>query len=106
MRVPSCRNAWQQIKVKLEDSEKELNAYTRKEGIIKPDEKQQSPDSQVLGEFTTALAKVQGERIRAEALYQQARAGDPAALYAFVDSELIQEYKKSRRSWRAITRRA
>ena len=83
----------EQIKVKLEDSEKELNAYTRKEGIIKPDEKQQSPDAQVLGEFTTALAKVQGERIRAEALYQQARAGDTAALHAFVDSKLIQEYK-------------
>ena len=82
-----------QIKVKLEDSEKQLNAYTRKEGIIKPDEKQQSPDSQVLEEFTTALAKVQGERIRAEALYQQAKAGDPAALHAFVDSKLIQEYK-------------
>ena len=82
-----------QIKVKLEDSEKELNAYTRQEGIIKPDEKQQSPDAQVLGEFTTALAKVQGERIRAEALYQQAKAGDPAALHAFVDSALIQEYK-------------
>ena len=82
-----------QIKVKLEDSEKELNAYTRQEGIIKPDEKQQSPDAQVLGEFTTALAKVQGERIRAEALYQQAKAGDPAALHAFVNSALIQEYK-------------
>ena len=84
-----------QIKVKLEDSEKELNTYTRKEGIIKPDDKQQSPDSQVLGEFTTALAKVQGERIRAEAQYQQGRAGDPAALYALVDKSLIQEYKKS-----------
>ena len=82
-----------QIKVKLEDSEKELNAYARKEGIIKPDEKQMSPDAQVLGEFTSALAKVQGERIRAESLYQQAKAGDTAALHAFVDSKLIQEYK-------------
>ena len=80
-----------QIKVKLEDSEKELNAYARKEGIVKPDEKQLSPDSQVLGEFTTALAKVQGERIRAEALYQHARAGDTSILHA--DNKLIQEYK-------------
>lgn len=82
-----------QIKVKLEDSEKELNTYARREGIIKPDEKQQNPDAQALGEFTTALAKVQGERIRAEALYQQAKAGDTAALHAFVDSQLIKEYK-------------
>jgi capsular exopolysaccharide synthesis family protein len=82
-----------QIKVKLEDSEKELNAYTRKEGIVKPVEKQQSPDSQVLGEFTSALAKAQGERIRAEATYRQAKAGDPTALNAAVDSKLLQEYK-------------
>jgi len=82
-----------QIKVKLEDSEKELNAFMRKEGIVKPDDKQQSPDSQVLGEFTTALAKAQGERIRAEALYQQAKAGDTATLHAVVDNKLITEYK-------------
>ena len=82
-----------QIKVKLEDSEKELNAFMRKEGIVKPDDKQQSPDSQVLGEFTTALAKAQGDRIRAEALYQQAKAGDTATLHAVVDNKLISEYK-------------
>jgi len=82
-----------QIKVKLEDSEKDLNAFMRKEGIVKPDEKQQSPDSQVLGEFTTALAKAQGERIRAETLYQQAKAGDTMTLQAVVDSKLIPEYK-------------
>ncbi len=82
-----------QIKVKLEDSEKDLNAFMRKEGIVKPDDKQQSPDSQVLGEFTTALAKAQGERIRAETLYQQAKAGDTMTLQAVVDSKLIPEYK-------------
>lgn len=82
-----------QIKVKLEDSEKELNAFMRKEGIVKPDEKQQSPDSQVLGEFTTALAKAQGDRIRAEALYEQAKAGDVATLHALANSETIKEYK-------------
>ena len=82
-----------QIKVKLEDSEKELNAFMRKEGIVKPDDKQQSPDSQVLGEFTTALAKAQGERIRAETLYQQAKAGDTATLHAVVNNKLIAEYK-------------
>jgi polysaccharide biosynthesis transport protein len=82
-----------QIKVKLEDSEKELNAFMRKEGIVKPDENQQSPDSQVLGEFTTALAKAQGERIRAETLYQQAKAGDTMTLQAVVDNKLIPEYK-------------
>lgn len=83
----------QQIKVKLEDAEKELNAYTRREGIVTQDEKQQSPDSQVLEEFTTALAKAQGERIRAESLYQQAKGGDASFVAAVVDNKLIQEYK-------------
>ena len=82
-----------QIKVKLEDSEKNLNAFMRKEGIVRPDDKQQSPDAQVLGEFTSALAKSQGERIRAETLYQQAKAGDVATLQAVVDNKLIAEYK-------------
>ena len=83
----------QQIKVKLEDSEKQLNAFTRREGIVKPDEKQQSPETQVLGEFTSALAKAQSERIRAETLYQQARGGDAASAAAVVDNALVQEYK-------------
>lgn len=81
-----------QIKTKLEASEKELNAFTREEGIVKPEEKQQSPDSQALSEFTTALARAQGERIKAESLYQQASSGDVATLRAMTDSKLLQEY--------------
>ena len=83
----------QQIKVKLEDSEKKLNAFSRQEGIVAQSEKQRGPDAQVLEDFTTALAKAQGERIRAEALYQQAKGGDASFVAAVVDNKLIQEYK-------------
>ncbi|SMB22884.1 Exopolysaccharide biosynthesis protein [Sterolibacterium denitrificans] len=86
----------QQIKVKLEDSEKALNEFTRKEGIVKPGEKQPSPDSQAMQEFTTALAKAQGERIQAESLYRQVQAGDSSALPAVLESKVIQEYKARR----------
>lgn len=83
----------QQIKVKLEDSEKALNEFTRKEGIVRPEEKQPRPDSQALQEFTTALAKAQGERIQAESLYRQVQSGNSSALPAVLESKVIQEYK-------------
>ncbi len=83
----------QQIKVKLQDSEKALNEFTRKEGIVKPDENQQSPDAQVLQEFTGALAKAQGERIRTESLYNQIKAGDASVVAAVMDNKVIQEFK-------------
>lgn len=83
----------QQIRVKLEDSEKSLNEFTRKEGIVKVDEKQPSPDSQSLQEFTTALAKVQGERIRMESLYNQVKSADTSALSAVIENKVVQEFK-------------
>lgn len=86
----------QQIRVKLEDSEKSLNEFTRKAGIVKAEEKQPSPDSQVLQEFTTALARAQGERIKAESLYNQVKAGDSAALSAVIGNPVIQKFKESK----------
>ena len=82
------------VKVKLEDAERELNAYTRKEGIVKRDDKEGSPENQMLSDFTAALSKAQAERIRAEALYQHAKAGDPVALSAAGENKLIQTYKE------------
>ncbi len=83
----------QQIRVKLEDSEKSLNEFTRKEGIVKVDEKQPSPDAQSLQEFTTALAKAQGERIRTESLYNQVKSADTSALSAVIENKVVQEFK-------------
>lgn len=63
-----------QVKAKLEDSEKELVKFAREQEIIKVDEKQASIDSQTLQEFTVALAKAQTERIQAEAVFGQIQA--------------------------------
>ena len=84
----------EQIRVKLEESEKALNEYTNKQGIVKVGENQTNPDSQALQEFTAALAKAQGERIRAEALYNQVRAADTSALSAVLDNKLVQDFKQ------------
>lgn len=83
----------QQIKVKLEDSEKELNVFARAQEIIRADDKQVGPDAQVLQEFTTALARAQQERIKAETLYSQFRNGDSGGLAAVLENRVIQEYK-------------
>ena len=83
----------QQIRVKLEDSEKSLNDFMRKEGIVKAEEKQPSPDAQSLQEFTTALAKAQGERIRTESLYNQVKSADTSALSAVIENKVVQEFK-------------
>lgn len=61
----------EQVKAKLEDSEKDLVKFAREQSIIKVDEKEASIDSQTLQEFTIALAKAQTERIQAEAVFGQ-----------------------------------
>ncbi len=83
----------QQMKVKLEDSEKKLNEFARSAEIIRADPNQIGPDAQVLQEFTAALAKAQQERIKAETLYMQIKATTSGGLGAVLDNPVIQEYK-------------
>jgi capsular exopolysaccharide synthesis family protein len=83
----------QQIRVKLEESEKALNDFMRRETIVRVDEKNPGPESQALSEFTAALARAQNERIRAEALYKQTGTADASALTAVLDNRVIQELK-------------
>lgn len=84
----------QQIKAKLEESEKALVGFAREEQILKGDDSQGgSVDTMVMEEFTTALAKAQQERIRAEATYRQMQAGDLQGLNQVLDSKVIQEFK-------------
>lgn len=83
----------QQIKVKLEDSEKALNAFAREEGIVRADEKLVSPDAQALTEFTTALARAQQERIKAETLHRQTESATTGGLSSILENRVIQEYK-------------
>jgi len=60
------RERLEQMKARLEDSERSLNALARAKEIIKVDDKQSSIDSIRLGEYTMALAKAQQERINTE----------------------------------------
>lgn len=83
----------QQIRVKLEESEKSLNDFMRRETMVRSDDKSPAPESQALSEFTTALARAQGERIRAEALYRQTESVESSTLSAVLDNRVIQELK-------------
>ena len=83
----------QQMKVKLEDSERKLNEYARAQEIVRTDDKQGGPDAQVLQEFTTALAKAQEDRIKAETIYNQIKEATSGGFGAILDNPVIQEYK-------------
>jgi polysaccharide biosynthesis transport protein len=59
-------------KEKLEQSELQLNQYTRQKQIVNVDDKT-NLTAQNLQEFTAALAKAEQERIRAEATYDEVK---------------------------------
>lgn len=85
----------QQIKLKLEQSEKALVEFAREEQIVRTgDSDRNSIDTQVMQEFTTALARVQQERIRAEAMYRQMQNSDIDGLPMVMESKVIQEFKQ------------
>lgn len=86
----------EQVKTKLEDSEKALNEFARAQAIIKTDDKQASVDSQTLQEFTVALAKVQQERIQAEATYGQMKAAKTQGIPEVLLNPTIQRIKETK----------
>jgi succinoglycan biosynthesis transport protein ExoP len=86
----------EQIKAKLEDSEKLLNKFAREQEIIKTDEKQSSVDSQTLQEFTVGLAKVQQERIQAEAVHAQMKAAKNQGIPDVMNNPTIQRLKETK----------
>ncbi|WP_301101391.1 polysaccharide biosynthesis tyrosine autokinase [Propionivibrio sp.] len=86
----------EQVKAKLEDSEKNLNKFAREQEIIKGDEKQSSVDSQTLQEFTVALAKVQQERIQSESVYTQMKAAKTQGIPEVLLNPTIQRLKETK----------
>lgn len=85
----------QQIKIKLEDSERELVNFARQEEIINVDDRQ--PISvQTLQEMNEGLAKVEQNRIKAETLYRQMLSTRGQGLSQFLDSEVIQTLKENK----------
>jgi capsular exopolysaccharide synthesis family protein len=69
-------------KSRLEQSERQLVAFARKENLVSTGEGGQSLAGQNLAELNSALATAQEQRIRAEARWNQARSASGAALPA------------------------
>lgn len=80
-----------QTKAKLEESERQLLEFARREEIIAVGD-QQPIASQKLEQVTESLARVQERRIEAEALYRQMQRSS-GSLPQILESPVIQEFK-------------
>ena len=85
----------QQVKAKLEDSERQLVDFARKEQIINVDDKQNTV-SQNLAATNAALAEAEKKRIAAEATYRQMLGAQGQGLSQILDSKIIQTLKETR----------
>jgi len=85
----------QQVKAKLEDSERELVGFARQEQIISVDDKQNTV-SQSLGATNAALAEAEKRRIAAEANYRQVMGARGQGLSQILDSKIIQTLKETK----------
>jgi capsular exopolysaccharide synthesis family protein len=78
--------------IKLESSEKKLNDFSRKAGLVSMDPKLNLIMRQ-LEELNDALAKARAERIGKEALYQQAISENNQHLAQILQDDLIKDLK-------------
>lgn len=85
----------QQIKLRLEDSEKELVAFAQKEQIIEV-ENRQSLVSQNLSALNQSLARIQDERIKAESRHRQAQSAQGMGLSEVLASPIVQELRQKK----------
>ncbi|MEO8671128.1 MAG: polysaccharide biosynthesis tyrosine autokinase [Tahibacter sp.] len=85
----------QQLKLKLEDSEKQLVEFAQQEGIITIDQ-QQSPAAQELQGINQSLAAAQQTRIEAEAKYRRSQQTHADALPEVLLSSIVGQLKNRR----------
>ncbi len=83
-----------QVKAKLEDSERELVDFARKEQIVNVDDEMINHHS--LQEVATALAQAEQDRITAEVLYRQMQRAGGQGLTRVLESELIAQLKQTK----------
>lgn len=81
-------------KARLEESERKLNMFARDRNILTLDEKT-NVVNQTFTDFSTALAKVEQERFKAESEYETMRK-TPDTARQVLDSKTIQDYKSQR----------
>ena len=87
----------QQLKQRLEDSDKELVAFAQKQQIINLNtglNSQQSLIGQQLGELNTALAQAEQDRYKAEGRWQQVQATHGDALPQVLEDRVVQELRR------------
>jgi polysaccharide biosynthesis transport protein len=82
----------EQLKVRLEDSERQLVAFAQEEGIINVDDRQ-SLVSRTLGEVSTSLSQAEQDRIRAESRHGSAAMGNGEGIPEVLESPIIQTLK-------------
>lgn len=83
-----------QTKAKLEESERVINKYAKKNEILNLGDKG-SAATQTFVDFSAALAKAEQDRIKAETQYNQVRLNPESAPQAVVN-EAIRAYKEQR----------
>lgn len=84
-----------QLKLRLEDSEKQLVEFAQQEGIVGVDE-QQSPAAQEMHRINESLAAAQQQRIEAEAKLQRTQQTSPEALPEVLLSTIVSQLKNRR----------
>ncbi len=85
----------QQVKAKLEESERQLVEFARQQQIISVDDKQNTV-SQTLSATNAALAEAEKKRIAAEANYRQMLSAQGQGLSQILDSATIQTLKETK----------
>ena len=85
----------QQLKVRLEESERQLVKYAEDQGIIRLDDNKNLSASD-LEVINKRLSEAHGERIKKELLWKQAQATEGLGLKEILDSEAIQSNRKLR----------
>ena len=82
----------QQTKARLEESERVLNDYAKRNEILNLGDRG-SAATQNYSEFMVALARAEQERIKAEALYNEVR-NNPESAPRVIDNLAVQTYKE------------
>ena len=81
-------------KVRLEESERALNAYTKAQSILTLDEKT-SVINQTFTDYSAALAKAEQERVKAEAQFREMER-KPESSSQVLDNKSVQAFKEQK----------
>jgi polysaccharide biosynthesis transport protein len=87
----------QELKLKLEDSERSLVKFAQQEQIVSASEESSSLSDQTLSSLNSALLKAREDRIRAESRWRQAQASRGLVFYGGIgENTLIKSLQESR----------